>query len=369
MSPRPRSAGSKDLPDHLYKKLDKRTGATYYTYHDPQSGRWFGLGTDKIEAVRQAKDANAALQEAAPSIAERAAGGKTVGEWINRYRAELAERDLKPATRRNLRMRLQVIESRFGDRPIAALKTLDWADWLREYTQSGKRQMAAAMRSLARDMCRAAVESGWLEGNPLDVTRAPQIKIQRQRLTLELFQAAYQCTKRPWEKRVMELALVTAQRREDLASATFAQSHGGFLHITQSKTGARLRICHRLRLDALGLTVGEVVKRCRDTTVSKHLAHHQRTISRAKAGDPIVPDTISAAFAAALKKGAATLGIELGHNPPTFHEIRSLSARLYLAQGYDPQRLLGHKHKATTEGYEDNRGAEWVDVVASGDKR
>lgn len=364
MVPRPRKAGSKDLPDHLYKKTDKRTGRTYYTYHDPASGRWFGLGTDKAAAIRQAKEANAQLQAPLPSIREREHDGRTLAQWIERYKEELAERDLAAATRRNQRMRLNVIAGKFGERPIAALTTQDWADWLREYAAAGKRQMAAAMRSLARDMYREAIAAGWAETNPLDVTRAPRIKIKRQRLTLELWRAIYAEAKRPWLKRAMELAMVTAQRREDIARMMFADSQSGALQVIQSKTGARLRISHKLKLDALGLTVGDVVKRCRDTTVSKYLVHHPRTVSRAKAGDPVLPDTLSDAFAKARDRAAAKLGVDLGEHPPTFHEMRSLAARLYHEQGYDPQRLLGHRHRTTTELYQDNRGSEWVDVSA-----
>lgn len=364
MAPRPRKAGSKDLPDHLYRKTDKRTGKTYYTYHDPQSGRWFGLGTDKAVAIRQAKEANAQVQAPAPSIGDRVADGRTVAQWVERYREELSERELSAATRRNQRLRLNVIAGKFGERPLGSMSTQDWADWLREYSTAGKRQMAAAMRSLARDMYREAIAAGWAETNPLDVTKAPRIKIQRGRLTLDLWRAIYAEAKRPWLKRAMELAMVTAQRREDITGLLFADSHGEALHVVQSKTGARLKISHRLRLDVLGLTVGDVVKRCRDSTVSKYLVHHARTVSRAKAGDPVVPDTLSSAFATARDKAAAKLGVDLGAHPPTFHEQRSLAARLYHDQGYDPQRLLGHRHRTTTELYQDNRGAEWVEVSA-----
>src|SRR5690606_34606449 len=53
MSPRPREAGSKDLPPNLYRKKDKRNGETYYNYRDPVTGRMFGLGKDKAAAVRE----------------------------------------------------------------------------------------------------------------------------------------------------------------------------------------------------------------------------------------------------------------------------------------------------------------------------
>ena len=54
MAPRPRSAGSKDLPPNLYRKTDRRNGVTYYTYRDPMTGRVFGLGKDKARAIAEA---------------------------------------------------------------------------------------------------------------------------------------------------------------------------------------------------------------------------------------------------------------------------------------------------------------------------
>lgn len=55
---------------------------------------------------------------------------------------------------------------------------------------------------------------------------------------------------------------------------------------------------------------------------------------------------------------------------PSLHEVRSLSARTYIAEGMQPatvQTLLGHKHSEMTALYLDDRGltaAEWKTVDA-----
>lgn len=52
----------------------------------------------------------------------------------------------------------------------------------------------------------------------------------------------------------------------------------------------------------------------------------------------------------------------LGKHPPSLHECRSLSERLYRAQGINTMILLGHKHQAMTDMYNDDRGltrGEW----------
>jgi len=47
--------------------------------------------------------------------------------------------------------------------------------------------------------------------------------------------------------------------------------------------------------------------------------------------------------------------------PPSFHEIRSLAARLYKKEknGEFAQSLLGHKSIAMTEKYQDSRSDDW----------
>ena len=161
----------------------------------------------------------------------------------------------------------------------------------------------------------------------------------------------------------MELALITGQRREDIASFVFNDEVDGFLQVVQSKTGARLRISTSVTLECINLSLGEVMRRCRDRVLSKHLVHHHRTISRAKAGTTVMLNTISKEFAAARDRAAEKLGINLGANPPTFHEQQSLAARLHEEEGRDAQRLLGHHAAKMTDLYRDSRGAEWIDVA------
>lgn len=67
----------------------------------------------------------------------------------------------------------------------------------------------------------------------------------------------------------------------------------------------------------------------------------------------IHPDGLTKKFVAARRLA----GIELSDNPPTFHEIRSLSGRLYkeaYGKGF-AQKLLGHTSEDTTNMYLDER--------------
>ena len=122
-------------------------------------------------------------------------------------------------------------------------------------------------------------------------------------------------------------------------------------------TVMRSRLSLDLRLDVLGMTVGGVVSCCRDRVVSRHLVHHNKNNPKTRAGAAVNKATISRGF-----KNARNLAGLTWDNPPSFHEIRSLSGRLYKDQGIDPQSLLGHKSAETTALYIDVRGSEWMSV-------
>lgn len=367
MAPRPRKEGSKDLPPNLYRKTDVRNGVTYYTYRDPISGRMFGLGKDKEAALREAVAANQA-EHLKTSLNDRIAApaatpARPFSKWLEEYTAIYEERGLAESSKSNAGMRLKRLNAEFGKQDIRDISTMGVAGYLGRLAKEGKAQMARAMRSLLRDVFMEAMAAGWTDKNPVEVTKAARVTIKRERLTLEMWRLIYAEAKSPWLQRAMELAVLTGQRREDIASMLFKDDHDGHLHVIQSKTGARLRISTALRLDALDLELASIIKQCRVGVLSKHLVHHHRTISRAKAGQPIMLDTLSKAFAEARDAAAAKHGLDLGKTPPTFHEMRSLAARLHAEEGRDPQRLLGHRSAKMTDLYRDSRGAEWIDVA------
>lgn len=355
------------MPPNLYRKTDARNGVTYYTYRDPVSGRTFGLGRDKEAAIREAVAANMAMM-APPTLGERIAApsatpARPFSKWIGEYTTLYGERGLAAVSVRNAGMRLKRLNAEFGKQDIRDISTMDIAKYLGDMAKDGKGQMARSMRSLLRDVFMEAMAAGWTDKNPVEVTKAARVTIKRQRLTLEMWRLIHAEAKQPWLKRAMELAVLTGQRREDIAAMLFKDEHDGHLHVIQSKTGARLRISTALRLEALDLELAAIIKQCRIGVLSKHLVHHHRTISRAKAGQPIMLDTLSKAFADARDAVAKLHGIPLGERPPSFHEMRSLAARLHAEEGRDPQRLLGHRSAKMTDLYRDSRGAEWIDVA------
>ncbi|MCG6228770.1 hypothetical protein [Vibrio furnissii] len=48
----------------------------------------------------------------------------------------------------------------------------------------------------------------------------------------------------------------------------------------------------------------------------------------------------------------------------SFHELRSFAERTYRDAGYDTKVILGHKHQAMTDKYNDDRSDSYTYIVA-----
>lgn len=353
---------NQSLPPNLYR--EKHKGRIYYRYRDPVTGKRTGFGTDLVEAVKAAQQLNATRLPAATGnlIARVEGNDNTMGAWLDRYwQICETERDLKPNTLRSRKSIIKGARDAFGSLRFDMVDTRRVADFLNGMREAGKARSAQAYRSTLLDVFNEAIAAGWTKTNPVEVTRSPTVKVQRNRLTLETFKTILEAAEAHRESYVANsllLALVTAQRVEDIAGMRFDQVTDDWLHVEQAKTGNKIRIGLAVRLQALNLTVGDVVSRCRDRVLSRHLVHHTRSFRGAPAGSPVHQNTVSRGFQWARDRS----GLSWDGPPPTFHEIRSLAGRLFKDQGSDPQAILGHKDARTTAIYTDSRGAEWVEV-------
>ncbi|WP_375058365.1 phage integrase Arm DNA-binding domain-containing protein [Zobellella sp. DQSA1] len=366
---------------NLYRKLDKRNGKTYYQYRDPRTGVFHGLGTDSARAHavatelntlinKQLADQYSHLLELSPTA--RSARGVSVKRWCERYEQIQAERlkdgDLSANTLRSRKSCIKVIRERLGQLPLAQVDVKALAAIMDEYKEAGKKRMAQSLRSVWIDLFKEAQHAGEVPAgyNPALATKQPRVKVSRARLTLEQWRSMLQEAEQQgpaWLPIAMMLALVTGQRRDDIGGMKFTDIYDGYLHVVQGKTGVRLAIPLTLRCDVIGMTLADVVARCRSTgVVSKHLVHQTEKRKGARLGSHIHIDVITRQFARARDNSGITWADE--SSPPTFHEQRSLSERVYREQGLDTQTLLGHKDQRTTDKYHDNRGHEWLVIKA-----
>lgn len=376
MAARPRS--HKISIPNLYCKLDKRTGKVYWQYKHPTTGRFHSLGTDEAEAKQVANEANTIIAEQRTrqilSVNDRLARMKgkrtdiTVAEWIDKYiviqEERLRNNELRPNSFRQKNKPLRLFREHCGMRYLKDIETIDIAEITDAIKNDGFSRMAQVVRMVLVDVFKEAQHAGHVPPgyNPAMATKQPRHKVTRQRLSLEEWKSIYEAaeTMQPYLQCGMLLALVTGQRLGDICKMKFSDIWDDKLHIEQEKTGARLAIPLDLKCDALGLTLRDVVSKCRDAVISKYLVHFRHSTSQATRGDCVSSSSLTTSF----KKARNKCGIEWEKGTaPTFHEQRSLSERLYEAQGVDTQKLLGHKSPQQTAKYHDDRGKDWT-VIA-----
>lgn len=376
MAARPRT--HKISIPNLYCKLDKRTGKVYWQYKHPNTGRFHSLGTDEAEAKQVANEANTIIAEQRTrqilSVNDRLAKMKgkrtdiTVTEWIDKYIAIQEERlrnnELRPNSFRQKNKPLRLFREHCGMRYLKDIETIDIAEITDAIKNDGFSRMAQVVRIVLVDVFKEAQHAGYVPPgyNPAMATKQPRHKVTRQRLSLEEWKSIYEAAEsmQPYLQCGMLLALVTGQRLGDICRMKFSDIWDDMLHIEQEKTGSRLAIPLDLKCDALGLTLRDVVSKCRDAVISKYLVHFRHSTSQATRGDSVSSSSLTTSF----KKARNKCGIDWEKGTaPTFHEQRSLSERLYEAQGVDTQKLLGHKSPQQTAKYHDDRGKDWT-VIA-----
>lgn len=384
--PPSRKPGSRDLPPNLYQNM--RNGAVYYRYRDPRTGRYHGMGSNKPTAIKDAKALNAAIlaQMAGNRLEAIASGhtGITLSTLIARH-AEYNEQQYSKGKLAANTIKAKVSIGRAivrlkGAVPLADFGVADAAEIIQMYLDRDppNERMAQSVRSEGIEIFKTGIALGMVKENPFAQTRGISVEVNRARLTLESFRAIYQraiVSQQTWLSRSIELAILTGQRREDIASIEFrprkeanAWVDGDTLYVIQQKTGNRVAIPLSLRLDALGLCLADVIAKCRDNIISRYAIHHGRGIKGSVPGEQVWKDTITRRFSDARDAAAQASEKPLwdaGKTPPTFHELRSLSERLYNEQGgIDTQVLLGHRDPRSTAIYKDSRGAEWMRVKA-----
>lgn len=370
MASRPRSTKKRGWPDGLYE----RSG--YFSWRNPLTGKEMGIGRVPVgEAKAQASEANIAVQglKDKPRLVDRLAGNAdtTFRAWLVFYEGMLKDRELASNTRKQYKALVKQAREAYADcleLPLERVTTKLIAEGINAVKKTRTRT-AQAMRSRLIDAFDCAIAEGWVQVNPVRVTQEPTVKVNRARLTWEVFKQVYDALPAGRLRNAVALALVTGQARETIVDGLFADigpvSRPGLepvecWRVTRGKTGAMIAIPLDLRLNVFGLSLREVVKQCRSTgIVSKHLIHN---ITRPKSGGgkiggPVHMDHLSREFTDAV----AALGLDWGDKTaPTFHELRSLSKRLYQTQGgVNTKDLLGHQTEQMSTLYGDGRGAEY----------
>lgn len=285
---------------------------------------------------------------------------RTIGEWAETYRKIIDGKPVEEKTKVNRRSTLLHILNGLGrDRIISTVKPHDVSGLVMGIYKAHP-QLAKRVLIEAKDFFNEAVSYAWLLRSPAASIKAPRVRVLRERLTLEQWKKIYAWSvenQPPWVSRMLVLALVTGQRRSDLENMQFGGVWDRHLHVVQAKTGTRLAIPLELRLEAIDVSVEGAIESCRNYAVGEIF------LLRKHNGLPLGMASLSARFEEA-REGA--LPVFASGHPPSLHECRSLSERMYRKQGINTMVLLGHRHQSMTDMYNDDRGltdGEWKTLV------
>jgi ubiquinone biosynthesis protein UbiJ len=319
------------------------------TQHD--GCEWFAI---------EAHEANAAIASGkkARSLAERLSQGS---ETVRDLLAKMPTEGMKHSSILSFRSIDKKIAEALGDIQCAELTTKDIARFIEAVYETGKHRTALKIRSRLMKVCKRGIALGWMSSNPAEATEQMKVKVRRSRLTMETFLRILD--KAPqvnsWIGNAMLLALVSGQDRSTVARWPRSSIEGDVAIVHRTKTEVRIAIPLDLGMDAIGMTLRDVIAKCRSThVVSQYIVHHTTSSGPMRRGDPVSIKSVSVAFTAARRLA----GIP-DEGAPTFHEIRSLAKRTYVEQGnVDTKALLGHMSDSAANLYADPRGIAPIKV-------
>lgn len=275
---------------------------------------------------------------------------RPLSAWLTVYKSRLEGRRLAPKTLRNKIALIRRLSLTLGDQPLRSITPYHLQSIVQQYIERGTPCAAKSVCILLKDIFREAILNNWIESNPAMYLRTPSTPVQRDRLILEEWRIIYKAAQEHCRRYVhlsMLLALVSAQRRGDISAFRRSDVQDNHLFLVQQKTGMKIALPLNLYNEAVGMSLGDVLDQCPG---NDYLLGNKR----------INPWSLSYGFCTARD---IAFPRERWTVPPSFHEQRSLSERLYRDQAINTQRLLGHKSAKMTDKYNDDRGREFQRLI------
>lgn len=281
----------------------------------------------------------------------------TLGDWSTEYIQLIETRNLSTKTLDGRKRHVRQLQTLLGgaERSLSTIRPVDIAQGLRTVWETGKEHTALRLYIEASEMFSEAINAGFSHLNPVIHIKRPRPQTRRSRLTLDQYitiRKRLAQRSAQWLIDMMDIALITGQRLADVSSAKRSDIVQEHLLITQQKTGVRLAIPLDIKLMATKQSLRKILERC-----AQARPHDDLLVCR-NGGRAYSKNYVSTAFATARDEALARSTWPDGRRPATFHEIRSLSERLYREEGYDTKALLGHKRQSTTDLYNDDRDCE-----------
>ncbi len=184
------------------------------------------------------------------------------------------------------------LAAKLGGVKCAELTTKHFADVLEGILAEGKLALAKVVRARSIAICKRGLSLGYMTTNPAQLTEGVKFRTKRSRLTLDTFLMILDEAPKvsTWLENAMLLALVSGQDRSTCARWQRSWIKRGHAHVTRQKTGVVVEIPTSPRLDAIGMTLADVIAQCKKTgVISQYLIHYKGTKNGTVPGAPSRP--------------------------------------------------------------------------------
>lgn len=261
--------------------------------------------------------------------------GRTLGDVIDRYRGEVLPLKRSKQTRADQGKQLDRLKIAFGHflpDNVTAQHCYKYADARR--SKDGRPVPIAARQeiSLLGHVFGKAIKWGIATGNPVRGVSLDRSPKRRQVIMAEVI--ALRALANPRMAAAIDLAVNIGQRRGDLLTLKHSDIDDEWLHVEQSKSGAKVDLQRSVAMMAIVARL----KAFKPDIPNEHLI-------RKRNGKPYTEDGFSSIWQRLQRKYAAAGGQRF-----TFHDLRSVSAD-GAATAEEARDRLGHADVATTKRY------------------
>ncbi|MBB1485831.1 tyrosine-type recombinase/integrase [Oceanospirillum sediminis] len=365
MAARPRKRKNKSLEPNLYEKNG------YFTYRRPDTKTLHGMGKNKAKAQAAARKLNARLCKDADLVAQvMGTADRTIADACEAFIQERIEDNPKlvEASKKEKIYRVNRINRDLGALPLEGFTTADAADWL---SKGFKGDSYKQHRSVLSQILNFSQTKGWSDKNVVTPTLSHDLhhKKERQRLTLDQFRAIYKLAD-PWFQIAMDLAILTCQGRNEIASMKHSDIREGVLYVIRQKTRNKTDTAYI----AIEVTpaLQEVINRSlaqppQSPSIVHRLPSKVYHTTRKNNDWSVKPDYLTREFRKLRDKIQSIRSLH-EKAKPTFHEIRSLGGYLMEQAGsqtQEVQALMGHADASMTEHYLSGHDQKWTAARAA----
>jgi integrase len=311
------------------RRIDRHLPSRMYLEH----GAYYFRAPGKPR-TNLGRELGAALVKYASIVGENWSG-RTLGDVIDRYRTEILPAKRSAQTRADQAKQLDRLKIGFGHflpDSVTAQHCYKYADARR--SRDGKPVPIAARHevSLLGHVFAKAIKWGVATGNPVRGVSLERSPKRRQVAMAEV--QAVKALANPRMAAAIDLAINIGQRRGDLLTLKHSDIDDEWLHVEQSKGGAKVDLA---RSEAMMAIVARLKAFTPDIP--------NEYLIRKRSGKPYTQDGFSAIWQRLQRKHAKAGGKRF-----TFHDLRSVSAD-GAATAEEARDRLGHASVATTKRF------------------